>query len=89
MEDEQRKILDGIIIDVTNLSSEKRKKIISSSGIIINKFPGDQPLSFKWINEDPFAQEEVLHIATCDDGLVDENNINLYEYIYELMHSST
>ena len=53
---------------------------------IIEKFPGDQPFSFKWANENPFESEEILHIATCDDGFVDADNTELYEYIYDLMH---
>ena len=86
MEDEQREILDGVIIDISKFDSEKRKELLSFSEKITKKFPGDQPFSFKWVDEDPFATEEALVIATCDDGLVDENNTNLYEYIYDLMH---
>ena len=86
MEDEQREILDGVIIDITKFDSEKRKELLSFSEIITKYFPGDLPFSFIWVDEDPFATEEALVIATCDDGLVDENNTNLYEYIYDLMH---
>jgi len=86
MEDEQKEILDGVIIDLTELSSDKREELLSFSERITEKFPGKQPLSFKWVDEDPFATEEVLVIATCDDGLVDANNTNLYEYIYDLIH---
>ena len=86
MEDEQREILDGVIIDISKFSFEKRKELLSFSEKITEKFPGNQPLSFKWINEDPFESEEILHIATCDDGFVDADNTELYEYIYDLMH---
>ena len=86
MEDEQREILDGVIIDICKFDSEKKQEILSFSEKITKKFPGDQPFSFKWANEDPFGSEEILHIATCDDGLVGANNTKLYEYIYDLMH---
>lgn len=86
MEDEQKEILDGVIIDISKFSSDKREELLSLSEKITEKFPGDQPLSFKWVDEDPFATEEVLVIATCDDGLVDANNTNLYDYIYDLIH---
>ena len=86
MEDEQKEILDGVIIDISKCSSDKREKLLGFSEKITDKFPGNQPLSFKWVDEDPFATEEVLVIATCDDGLVDADNANLYEYIYDLMH---
>ena len=86
MKDEQREILDGVIIDISKFDSEKRKELLGFSEKITEKFPGDQPFSFKWANEDPFSSEEILHIATCDDGLVNANNTKLYEYIYDLMH---
>ena len=86
MEDEQREILDGVIIDISKFDPEKRKELLSFSEKIIEKFPGDQPFSFKWANENPFESEEILHIATCDDGFVDADNTELYEYIYDLMH---
>ena len=86
MEDEQKQILDGVIVDISKLSFDKRKELLSFSEKITKLFPGNQPLSFKWIDEDPFAPEEILHIATCEDGLVDANNTKLYQYIYDLMH---
>ena len=86
MEDEQKEILEGVIVDISRLTSEKRKKLLGFSEKITKKFPGDQPFSFKWANEDPFGSEEILHIATCDDGFVDADNTELYEYIYDLMH---
>ena len=86
MEDEQKEILDGVIIDISKFSFEKRKELLSFSEKITEKFPGNQPLSFKWVDEDPFVPEEILHIATCDDGFVDADNTELYEYIYDLMH---
>ena len=86
MEEEQKEILDGVIVDISELSLEKRKELLSFSEKIFEKFPGKQPLSFKWVDEDPFATEEALVIATCDDGLVDANNTNLYSYIYDLIH---
>ena len=86
MEEEQKEILDGVIVDISELSLEKRKELLSFSEKIFEKFPGKQPLSFKWVDEDPFATEEALVIATCDDGFVDANNTKLYEYIYDLMH---
>jgi hypothetical protein len=86
MEDEQREILDGVIIDISKFDSEKRKELLSFSEKITKKFPGDQPFSFKWANEDPFCSEEILHIATCDDGFVDADDTELYEYIYDLIH---
>ncbi|MDB4834375.1 hypothetical protein OAH80_04695 [Acidimicrobiia bacterium] len=86
MEDEQKEILDGVIIDISKFSSDKREELLSFSETIVEKFPGKQPLSFKWVDEDPFATEEALVIATCDDGFVDANNTKLYEYIYDLMH---
>ena len=86
MEDEQKEILDGVIIDISNYDSDKREELLSFSEKIVEKFPGKQPLSFKWVDENPFATEEALVIATCDDGFVDANNTKLYEYIYDLMH---
>ena len=86
MEDEQKEILDGVIIDITKFDSEKRKELLSFSERITEKFPRNKPLSFKWVDEDPFAPEEVLHIATCDNGFVDADNTKLYQYIYDLMH---
>ena len=86
MEKEQKEILDGVIVNISRLSLEKRKELLSFSEKIVEKFPGKQPLSFKWVDEDPFATEEALVIATCDDGLVDANNTNLYDYIYDLIH---
>ena len=86
MEDEQKQILDGVIVDISKFSFDKRKELLSFSEKITKLFPGNQPLSFKWIDEDPFAPEEILHIATCEDGLVDANNTKLYQYIYDLMH---
>jgi hypothetical protein len=86
MEEEQKEILDGVIVDISRFSLEKRKELLGFSEKITEKFPGDQPFSFKWSNEDPFAPEEVLVIATCEDGLVNANNTKLYEYIYDLMH---
>ena len=86
MEDEQKEVLDGVIVDISNFNVEKRKELIGFSEKITKKFPGNQPLSFKWVDDDPFVTEEVLVIATCDDGLVDANNTKLYEYIYDLMH---
>ena len=86
MEEEQKEILDGVIIDISRFSLEKRKELLSFSEKITEKFPGDQSFSFKWSNEDPFAPEEVLVIATCEDGLVDAENTELYKYIYDLMH---
>ena len=86
MEDEQKEILDGVIIDISKFSSDKRGELLSFSEKIVEKFPGKQPLSFKWVDEDPFATEEALVIVTCDDGLVDANNTNLYDYIYDLIH---
>jgi hypothetical protein len=87
MEDEQRKILDGVIIDISKFDSEKRNELLGFSEKITKKFPGDQPFSFKWANVDPFDSEEILHIATCDNGFVDADNTKLYEYIYDLMHT--
>ena len=86
MEEEQKEILDGVIIDISKFSSDKREELLSFSEKIVEKFPGKQPLSFKWVDEDPFATEEALVIVTCDDGLVDANNTNLYSYIYDLIH---
>ena len=86
MEEEQKEILDGVIIDISKFSSDKREELLSFSEKIVEKFPGKQPLSFKWVDEDPFAKEEALVIATCDDGFVNANNTKLYEYIYDLMH---
>ena len=86
MEDEQKEILDGVIIDISKFSSDKREELLSFSEKIVEKFPGKHPLSFKWVDEDPFATGEALVIATCDDGFVDANNTKLYEYIYDLMH---
>ena len=86
MEDEQKEILDGVIIDISKFNFDKRKALLSFSEKITELFPGNQPLSFKWIDEDPFAPQEILHIATCEDGLVDANNTKLYKYIYDLMH---
>ena len=88
MEDEQKEILDGVIVDISKFTIEKRQELLSLSEQITEEFPGNQPLSFKWVAEDPFAREEILHIATCDDGFVDANNTKLYEYIYDLMHPS-
>ena len=86
MEEEQKEILDGVIVDISRFSLEKRKELLSFSEKITEKFPGDQPFSFKWSNEDPFESEEILHIATYDDGFVDADNTELYKYIYDLMH---
>ena len=88
MEDEQKEILDGVIVDISKFTTEKRQELLILSEQITEEFPGNQPLSFKWVDEDPFAPEEILHIATCDDGFVDANNTKLYEYIYDLMHPS-
>tara|TARA_Y100000389_G_C16982672_1_gene281083 strand:- start:28 stop:297 length:270 start_codon:yes stop_codon:yes gene_type:complete len=86
MEDEQKEILNGVIVDIGKFSFDKRTELLGFSEKITEKFPGDQPFSFKWVNEDPFGSEEILHIATCDDGFVNANNTKLYEYIYDLMH---
>jgi len=85
MEDEQKEILEGVIVDISRLTIEKRKKILGFSEKIVEKFSGDKPLSFKWIQDDPFSTEEVLTIATCEDGYVDADNIKLYEYISDLI----
>ena len=57
MEDEQKEILDGVIVDISKFSFEKRKELLSFSEKITEKFPGTQPLSFKWVDEDLFAPE--------------------------------
>ena len=85
MEDEQKEILEGVIVDISRLTFEKRKKILGFSDKIVEKFSGDKSLSFKWIQDDPFSTEEVLTIATCEDGYVDADNIKLYEYISDLI----
>ena len=44
MEDEQKEILDGVIVDISKFSFEKRKELLSFSEKITEKFPGNQPL---------------------------------------------
>jgi len=44
MEDEQKEILDGVIVDISKFSFEKRKELLSFSEKITEKFPGDKPL---------------------------------------------
>jgi hypothetical protein len=89
VEEEQQQILDGVIIEITHLPEQKRRQILNSSQKIIDSFPGSQYLTFKWYSDnDPFTQEPVLTMATSDDGFVDADNLKLYEYIFEILHST-
>ena len=87
MEDEQKEILDGVIIDITNIDTAKKESLAISIEEILEKFPGDEKFSFKWFNHDPVAEEPIMSIATCDDAEVDGSNPALYEYIYEIIYN--
>ncbi len=86
MEDEQKEILEGVIIDITNIDTAKKENLATSIEEILEKFPGDEKFSFKWFNHDPAVDEPIMSIATCDDAEVDGSNPKLYEYIYDLIY---
>ena len=86
MEEEQKDILDGVIIDITNLEREKKENLASSVEKILEKFPGDDKFSFKWFNNDPLVDEPTMSIATCEDAEVDGNNPDLYKYIFKVIY---
>tara|TARA_B100001540_G_scaffold178227_1_gene157223 strand:+ start:255 stop:518 length:264 start_codon:yes stop_codon:yes gene_type:complete len=87
MEEEQKEILDGVIIDLTKIGSLERELFAGAFGDILDKFPGKDKISFKWFTHHPSTEEPILNIATCDDGAVDADNPELYEYIFNLIHS--
>ena len=87
MEEEQKEILDGVVIDLTKVGTLERELFAGAFEDILDKFPGNDKISLKWYTTHPSSEEPVMTIATCDDGEVDADNPELYEYIFNLIHS--
>ncbi len=86
MEEEQKEILDGVIIDLTKIGNLERELFAGAFEDILEKFPGNDKISFKWFTNHPSSEEPITNIATCDDGEVDASNPELYNYIFSLIH---
>ena len=87
MEEEQKEILDGVIIDLTKIGDLERELFAGAFEDILEKFPGNDKISFKCFINHPSSEEPIMNIATCDDGEVDATNPELYKYIFDLIHS--
>ena len=87
MEEEQKEILDGVIIDLTKIGNLERDLFAGAFEDILEKFPGKDKISLKWFTNHPSTKEPIMNIATCDDGEVDASNPELYKYIFDLIHS--
>ena len=87
MEEEQKEILDGVIIDLTKIGNLERDLFAGAFEEILEMFPGNDKISLKWFTNHPSSEEPVIAIATCDDGEVDATNPELYKYIFDLIHS--
>ena len=74
-----REILDGVLINVNNLDRFQIERLSNMLKEIFIRFPGSDKLSLIFSSEN---LDEPDWIATCDDGEVDGENLNIYDFIF-------
>ena len=77
MEEEQKEILDGVIIDLTKIGDLERELFAGSFEDILEKFPGNDKISFKWFTNHPSTEEPIMNILIVTSWLHHKNKRGL------------